>query len=294
MKVSKKILAIMLALVCAISVIAVGTPTEVYAAKTYTLIKGEVMALTDYSNVKSVKSSNSKVVAIKKDEDNSKNFIISAKKTGTANLTIKTEYGTKKYAVKVVPNDIVVEVKTISTPGNIVYKVTNNTGVTFDSLKVSYTLKDSDGDKLVSDTFNISDLPSKSSAFKEVYYSSYRYTPSVKKCSGKADLKNSTRNPFGKVYTNRANKLTVEVTDKVTDDGVEFKVKYKSSYSDSMYADADIILYDSDDHIIGIKNTSAYLSGKEVSTDTYTVYLYKVEYDHFKVVTRAYSYEFDY
>ena len=187
-----------------------------------------------------------------------------------------------------------VEVKTISTPGNIVYKVTNNTGVTFDSLQVSYTLKDSDGDKLQSDTFSIYGLPSKSSAFEEVYYNSYSYTPSVKKCSGKADLKNSTRNPFGKVYTNRANKLKVEVTDKVTDDGVEFKVKYKSSYSDSMYADADIILYDSDDHIIDIQNTSAYLSGKEVSTDTHKVYLYNVEYDHFKVVTRAYSYEFSY
>jgi hypothetical protein len=35
------------------------------------------------------------------------------------------------------------------------------------------------------------------------------------------------------------------------------------------------------------------LSGKETSTDTYKYYLYKVEYDHYKVVTRAYSREYN-
>lgn len=293
MKISKKILSIVLALVCAISVIAVGAPTEVYAAKTYTFIKGEVCSLTDYSNVKSVKSSNSKVVAVRKDEDNSKYFIVSAKKTGTATITIKTEYGTKKYSIKVIPNDITVEAKGISTPGNMVFKVINNTGVTFDSLAVNYTLKDSDGDTLVSDSFNVYDVAAKSSAFKEQYYSSYSYSPSAKKTVAKVDLKNSSRNPLGKTYTKRTDKLTVEVTDTVTDTGVSFKVKFKSKYADRMYAVADIILYDADEHIIGIETVSKSLSGKEISTDTCNAYLYNTQYDHCKVVKRAYSYSFN-
>jgi hypothetical protein len=293
MKQFKKIFAIVMAFVFVVAVAAVGEPTEVYAATTYTFVKGEVMSFTDYSNVKSVKSSNSKVVSVKKDEDNSKYFILSAKKTGTAKITIKTEYGTKNYNIKVVASDFTVEVKTIATPGTIIYKVTNNTKVTYDTLRVSYTLKDSDGDELETDSFSVYDLAPGSSAFKEVSYSSYSYTPSVKKCTGKVDLKNSDRSPFNYTYTKRTDKLKVTVTDTVDGDYVNFKVKFKSSYAKSMDAAADIILYDSDDHIIGIKTVTEYLSGKETSTDTYKYYLYKVEYDHYKVVTRAYSREYN-
>ena len=109
MKVSKKILSLVLAFVCAVSVVAVAAPTQVYAAKTkeITLIKGEKISYNaDNYNVKSVSSDKKSVVSVKKNEDESTEIVLTAKEKGTANVTVKTERGTKKYKVTVVGNAV--------------------------------------------------------------------------------------------------------------------------------------------------------------------------------------------
>lgn len=292
MKVSKKILAIMLALVCAISVIAVGTPTEVYAAKVteITLIEGEKTSFSpDYYNVKSVASDKKSVVFAKKNEDESTEIILKAKEKGTANVTVKTERGTKKYKVTVVENDI--SFKAVAQVGSyVIFKVTNKTKVTIPTLYFDYKIKDADGDVIKADTDSVYKIAAKSTAYTSVYVG-YGEKASLKKSSAKINLEESRRYLNYK-YTDQTKKVKVTVTkEEEGDRTVDFKLKFKSSVNDYTTVAADLVLYDSDNNIIDIIQFSKYLGKKETTSQEGKSYAVDY-YDHYKLFVRAYTEEY--
>jgi hypothetical protein len=289
MKSIKKVLAIVLAFVFVVSVAAAGAPTEVYAAttKTITLIKGEKLAFAaDTYNVKSVSSSKKSVVTVKKNPDESTEVIFTAKEKGTSEVSIKTDRGTKKYKVKVVGNSI--KIKAVAQAGSyLIYEITNNTSVTFESFYFDWNAKDSDGDSLKEGSDYVRYLTAKSTAYASVYIG-YGNSASIKKSTAKANLTDHKRYPQYK-YTDQAEKVKVTVTDKVSGSNVEFKVKFKSSVNEYVSAVADVIFYDSDDNIIEVDAVSMSLGKKETSTREITYYNGADIYDHCEVVVRACS-----
>lgn len=293
MKVTKKILALALAFVCAVSVIAAAAPTEAYAAttQTITLIKGEKFAYApDSTNVKSVSSDKKSVVSVKKNEDESTEIIFTAKEKGTANVTIKTGRGTKKLKVKVVGNAI--KIKAVAQAGyDVIYKITNDTSVTFSSLfYFDYTIKDSDGEVLKEGTESVYKLAAKSTAYVSVY-AGYGVEASLKKSTAKANLEESKRYLNYK-YTDQTKKIKVTVTENVEDKNVKFKVKFKSSVNEYTDVRADLVLYDCDDNIVCVFNISKYLGKKETTTQEAEAYNYADVYDHYKIFVSAYSEEY--
>jgi hypothetical protein len=293
MKRISKVFAILLTFVFAVSVIAVGTPAEVYAAKTttITMVKGEKLEFAaDYYNVKSVSSSKKSVVTAKKNPDESTEVILTAKEKGTSNVSIKTDRGTKKYTIKVVGNSI--KIKAVAQAGSyLIYEITNNTSVTFEHFYFNWTAKDSDGDELKTGNDYVSYLTAKSTAYASVYLG-YGNTASLKKSTAKADLTGHKRYPQYK-YTDQASKVKVTVTEKVSGSDVNFKVKFKSSVNEYVSAVADVIFYDSDDNIIDVQNVSNSLGKKETSTREINYYNAADIYDHCEVVVRAYSSTYD-
>jgi hypothetical protein len=289
MKRIKKVLSIVLAFVFVVSVVAVGAPTEAYAAKTttITMVKGEKLAFSaDYYNVKSVSSSKKSVVTVKKNPDESTEVIFTAKEKGTSNVTIKTERGTKNYKIKVVGNSI--KIKAVAQAGSyLIYKITNNTSVTFENFYFDWNAKDSDGDSLKEGSDYVRCLTAKSTAYASVYIG-YGNSASIKKSTAKASLTDHQRYPQYK-YTDQAEKVKVTVTEKVSGNDVNFKVKFKSSVNEYVSAVADVIFYDSDDNIIEVEAVSMSLGKKETSTREINYYNAADIYDHCKVVVRAYS-----
>lgn len=69
--------------------------------KSITLYKGEAIYYTDYSTVKSVKSSNAKVAKASKDKSADYKTNIVAKKAGKTNVTIRTKGGNAVVTVTV-------------------------------------------------------------------------------------------------------------------------------------------------------------------------------------------------
>jgi hypothetical protein len=289
MKRIKKVLSIVLAFVFVVSVVAVGAPTEAYAAKTttITMVKGETFEWSpDYYNVKSISSSKKSVVSAKKNPDESTEVVLTAKEKGTSTVTIKTERGTKKYNVKVVGNSI--KVKAVAQAGSyLIYKITNNTSVTFNYFYFDWTAKDSDGDTVKSGTDCAYYLTGKSTAYVAVYLG-YGQSASVKKSKGSANFSQIQRTPLY-TYKDQSSKVKVTVTDSVDGNSVDLKVKFKSSVNDYVSAAVDVILYDSNDDIIGIESTTKYLGKKETSTSTLSSYNTADIYDHCEVVVRAYT-----
>jgi hypothetical protein len=291
MKHFKKLLAVVLTFVFVVTALAVEAPTEVYAAKTttITMVKGEKFSFSaDTYNVKSCSSSKKSVVTVKKNQDESTEVILTAKEKGTSNVTIKTQRGTKKYTIKVVGNSI--KIKAVAQAGSyLIYQITNNTSVTFESLYFDWTAKDADGDVLKeSGGYDyVKYLTAKSTAYVSVYIG-YGNTASLKKSTAKANLTDHKRYPQYK-YTDQASKVKVTVTSTVDGSSVDFKVKFKNKVNEYVYADADLVLYDSEDEIISVINVPGSLGKKETTTKKASLLYGADVYDHYEVVVRAYS-----
>jgi hypothetical protein len=294
MKLIKRILAIVLSVAVAIPLVAFEAPVEVYAAKTktITLVKGEKMNITpDYNNVKSVTSSNKSVVTAKKNPDESTEFILTAKGKGTSTVTVKTERGTKKYKIKVVANSI--KIKAIAkTDKYLIYRIKNNTSVTFENFAFDWVAKDSDGDVVETGTHIVQNLIAKTTAYASVYIGNDNGV-NVKKSAATADLLYYDRSPQY-AYTDQTSKVKVTVTPEETEDDIYLKVKFKSKTNEYVDVVADIILYDCDNKIIYVDSVSQYLRKKETSTDWGYAFGVADIYDHYEIVIRACSSSYDY
>ena len=286
MKKSKKVVAFAMALVCVFSLLSVCTPkSQVMAAttKSYTLVKGEVFSFTNYLNkVASCSVKKKSIAMVKKDSEDDKSVIVTAKKAGTTTVTVKYKGGsTQKINFKVVnPN---FTVKTVGESDSYVFfSVKNSTKVFFDRLAVKYALKTADGEVVKQDVDRVYRVAPGSTAYFSVS-KGYGNEIDVSKSSGKVVTSESYRDLN---YTCTDQKSKIKVSKSVTDDGL--KLKWRNTTKESISAVADVVFYDAEGHIVYVETTSKFLNAKEI--DTSTVYISNsLEYDHYKILVRGYS-----
>lgn len=129
-------------------------PKRVQAATTIsmTMYVGEdgnviVDMFTDENKVKSIKSSNSKVVKASKNRDGGSIFVW-ARKKGTATVTVQTKSKTIKYKITVVPLDFQASLSVKADSGRYSVKVKNNSKIPITDFRVSCTIayRRSDGE----------------------------------------------------------------------------------------------------------------------------------------------------
>ena len=259
------------------------------AQKSITLYKGEGVYYTDYSTVKSVKSSNSKVVKASKDKENERHANLVAKKAGKANVSIATQYGSAKVAVTV-KNAKFTPKHVLTHGGYILVSVKNENKDTFDKAEIKYTNKDSAGEVIEEKTDIVYDLLAGKVAYANIYVGSSNIE--------NVDLSQSTvkvtayeRTWLGYTYTDVSSKVTC--TAKITeenDSSISFNIVEKNKGNESVDGRVYAMLYDADDKLIGVEDYSLYLDKKETKTVNYG-YISKREYptyDHMKLVARAF------
>jgi hypothetical protein len=269
--------------------------TNVQAAtvkKSLTLYKGEAIYFTDYSTVKSVSSSKKSVVTVKKDSERDYRANITAKKTGKATLTMKTKSKTYKYTITVKKLDVTAKITDMGN-GYLLLTVKNNTKNTFTSVDFSYTLKNEQGEVVKSDTRSVSNVVAGKTVYDYISYDNYSYDVDPSKCSAKAT--GVSRDPDA-TYKNVSSKVTYTVTeDDNGSDTLTLSVKSKNTLKkDYARGYHYILVYDADNNVIGLKTINIYLKAGAVNTDTAKIYYgpygYQYGYDHYKVVTVAYTY----
>ena len=286
-KVMKKLLCACLALAMLITVI--PSVTAEAATKTMVLYKGEKFQYTNYTTIKSVSSSKKSVVSIAKDKQKDYYANINAKKTGKSTITIKTKYNTEKYNVTVKKMDFKVTYKQLASD-KVLMCVKNNMKDTFDDVEFTYTLRNASGKTVQKKEIVVSDiLPGKTSY---TTISTYGTEVDASQCSAKFSL--SSREPLAK-YTSLNSKVKSTVTEKSGDGYIELSIKLKNNTkSSSARGTVFILLYDSDNNVIGLKDFTVYgLDAGNVKTQEIRVYNSSysefASYDHYKIVPALYS-----
>lgn len=271
-----------------LSLIMIGTlvpAIDVAAASTkkVTLFKGEVLQVTDFSDVKSVSSSKKSVASVKKDSKQSYYANITAKKAGTATVKIKTKRSTITYKITVKNLSFSYSFKKM---GNdyILLTMKNKTSTTFDSITVRYTLKDNSGNVVeVKDAF-IDDFLGKKTAYKSIIVSDAS-SISLDSCSVK--LISDSRSLSAKYKDESKNISYTDTFDPATG---KLKLAIKNQSSNTCQGVVDILFYDSDNNLLGHSSRSYYLKSKNKDTLEITLYGgYQVTVDHYELKVRGYS-----
>ncbi|MGN0169828.1 MAG: hypothetical protein ACI39H_03585 [Lachnospiraceae bacterium] len=267
-------------------------PSSVQAAttsKSITMYVGEVFNYTDYSTVKSTSSSKKTVVSVKKDSSNPKYAIFTAKKAGSATLTIKTKNGTTKIKVTVKKLSMTVSMKDLGN-GYIYVSVKNSTKQVFEDVTVNYSLVDADGNEVKSDDKKIySVLPGKTS-YGTIYYNNYSYSVDI--ANSKASVTEVDRYP-NRTYKDISSKIKTTVSEEAGEDTMVVSITSKNNYTDYAHVYNFILIYNAENQVIGCENRSTYLKSKASDTTSLTLYINLYPgYDHYKVITRSYSSKF--
>lgn len=286
-KVMKKLLCACLALAMLITVI--PSVTAEAATKTMVLYKGEKFQYTNYYTIKSVSSSKKSVVSIAKDKQKDYYANINAKKTGKSTITIKTKYNTEKYNVTVKKMDFKVTYKQLASD-KVLMCVKNNMKDTFEKVEFTYTLRNASGETVQKKETVVTDiLPGKTSY---TTISTYGTEVDASQCSAK--FTQSGREPLTK-YTSLNSKVKSTVTEESGDGYIELSIKLKNNTkSSSARGTVFILLYDSDNNVIGLKDITVYgLDAGNVKTDEVRVYNSSysefASYNHYKIVPALYS-----
>ncbi len=245
-----------------------------YKTQSVTLLVGERLSVTVYENVKGTSSGKKTVATVKKDPDNSRKAIITAKKTGKATVKIRTAQGVATYKITVKKAAFTVKAAAVLPDGNVLYKITNNTSLTFDSMDFVYTLRnpenevinESDGKGGYRETSYIYNLQPKKTAYATVY-TPYGTTADISKCTGKVDFaKYPGSRSISASYTDRSKKVATSV--KL--DGNEVAVKFKNKYSGRVSGIVYVKIYDGNT-LLGVKSFSTYLDGSQSKTERLSI-----------------------
>jgi hypothetical protein len=278
-------------------VIAVAAPGVVQAAtkvdKKQTMYIGEAFEGYLYgSTIKSVKSSNSKVVKAAKSSDKKYGYTMTAKKKGTATITVKYKYGSKSktYRLKITVKKLDVTITSQRVGSYVLFSIKNNTAQCFDRVYFSYELKDSTGSVLKADETSCSYIASKATGYDSVYFAS---DLAVDGTQTTAKVTAVSRDPQYTYKNATTKQLTVTKKNEVfSDNKLTFNVTYKNKTNYYVYGYTYVFLYDAADNIIGmIDSRSIYLSKKQTDTKSFTEYISPYTYptyDHYKIVTGAY------
>ncbi|SFQ47129.1 hypothetical protein SAMN02910358_02320 [Lachnospiraceae bacterium XBB1006] len=284
--VTKRIAAAFLAIVMVITLIP-ATPANAASKKKLTMFVGESFYVTNYTKVKSVKTSKKSVVKVKKDRSANYKAILIAKKAGKATVTVRTQRGTMKYAVTVKKLNFKVSAKNLGN-GNVLLTVTNKTKQIFDSVKVRYTVKDSNGNVIARESVNVYSLiPGKASYAKAYFTLGSGVT--VSSCTG--GVISVERYP-NRAYKNRSSKVNVKaINEQNNGSEVSFQINAVNNSSARVSGNAFILVEDAANNIIDVMSYSIYLQEHAVDSSI-TKRIYKnlcPDYDHYKIVVRAYS-----
>ncbi|MCD7709502.1 MAG: hypothetical protein LUI02_06480 [Clostridiales bacterium] len=290
-KLTKRLIAAVLVLTMLVVIVPVTDAQAATSSKTtsYTVYKGEEFTWTNYETVKSVKSSDKKIVKATKDSSANYKVDLKAKKVGKAKITVKTNYGTyylnltvKKLAVKVTLSKM--------SDGYVLVKVKNKTDQTFDGVYVDYTLVDGDGDTVASNTMTVSNCVAGKAVYDYIYYNSYSYDVDIDASTAKVS---SAYHTPSYTYKNRSSKVKVTAKETTDESGnLTISLTNTNTASKPITGCNYILIYDADDNIIGLDTRSFYLASKVTDTSVgVTIYssLYP-DYDHYVIKTVAYSY----
>lgn len=168
MKNLKKVLMSVAAVLVIALALCVTSVTAEAATKTkkLTMYVGEQFTIyTIGGKMTSVKTSKKKVCTAKK---KSGNALLTAKKAGKSNITIKTTRGTLVYKVTVKKNPFKITAST-SAEGNIILKVQNTSSGYFDWVDLNVTLCDASGNPVTQKTDSVYYVGSKQTAYGMVY-----------------------------------------------------------------------------------------------------------------------------
>jgi hypothetical protein len=238
--------------------------TKAEAAKTtnVTLYVGEAIYVTNYNKVKSVKSSKKSVVKAVKDKSRDYKANLFAKKTGTANITIKTVRGTMNYKITVKKAKFDFGYEVIPNYG-VVFTAVNKTKQIFDTIKIHYTIKDINGATLVSDDARISALiPGKTSYSNSVYLNRDQFE-NFDPSSITVTLEEYDRMP-GYTYKDASSSLKITSKDAnvVSENEVDVDLRYENSSKKRLSGYVTVLFYNANGELKDISNRSIYLNSK--------------------------------
>jgi hypothetical protein len=283
------VLAVTAALFPPVDVQAATSTQVVYVGETYEANLG-------FDRVQSVKSSNPKVATASKTKDY--DYTVIPKKPGKTVVTIKyltadkKKMKTMKVTFTVKKLDLKITAQNLD-GGYVLFKVKNNTAQVFDKITFSYTLKDKNGKKLVSSSDGfMTRILAKSTAYDSVYIGKeYKVD-----CSKAVFQVTSAERSFTCKYTNAESGDFTETftTEEVTDDTLSLQIKWENKRDNYLLGVDYIFLYDADDNIIGLERWTFGMVLKSVKNSwPITVSVSKADhptYDHYKIVTKAYTY----
>ncbi|MCR4843243.1 MAG: hypothetical protein K5840_08290 [Eubacterium sp.] len=294
-RIVKSVFTLALAAVVMLTSTYIGGKVDAQAATTrkITIYTGEVFQFTDYSTVKSVKSSKKKVVKAKKSD--STHVKITAKKKGKSTVKIKTAEGTYKYKVKVKSSSATYSASLVRDESGYIYAaLKSKVSTCFDTVYYRVTLKDSSGNVLLSSTgyqyagtgkATIYDAVSGSYSYKDVDLSK----SSIKVVS-------VDHNPYY-TYKKVSSKLSTNMVYSSSD---SYSTKYNLTVTNPtgkpVYGQATVFFYDSSNNIIGYKPVYIYVSANSTSTVS-SVYIDSYSYpsyDHYKVVVSGFTKTYKY
>lgn|GEM_PF-3808464 len=288
MSFTKRIACLMLAALMAIPAASAfnlpeASTVEAASAKKVTMYVGEGVEVGLSRSVKSLKSSNKKIVKTGTYTTyGTKYSYIEAKKKGKCTVSYK-KYGEKiTYNVNVKKAKISVTATNIGS-GNFVLTIKNKTKQYFERVKVNYTVRDAAGAVIESDSVYAYDLPSKGTTYKEILtsatYSQYNAGISCT-ASAKPDF-----HDFNYSYKNVSKKI--EVTKAEADAEGYLNITYKNKNKESAYTHGSmyVLFYDASGNIVDCYYHSLYV--KKGKTESFRAFPLNDYYDY-KIVTNAY------
>lgn len=263
----KKLKVVLTMLVMMVAFSFAGLTAEAATTKKMTLYVGEkyTYQYIGLGSIKSVKSSKSSVVTAKKKK--SKYNEMTAKKKGSATVTVKGSRGTYKYKITVKSKpkfDVKLERRA---DGYVTVKVNNKSSVYLDDLKVSVIFRNAAGQEVTTETVNIHYLGAKKSTAGEVYpfpsngidYSKTTYTISY------------DRDPQRK-YTDYTKKVKFSTSLKNGKVAVKTSITYKKRAD--IYAGYTVYFYDAKGNVVYVRDGYNYMSGSSKKYRTYTSEIY--------------------
>lgn len=289
-KLMRRLMASALVCVLVIALLPVSIQAKT-TKKSITLYKGEAIYYTDYTTVKSIKSSNSKVAKVSKDKSADYRTNIVAKKAGKTNVSIHTKGGNVVIAVTVKNAKFTSQIESVNGSGYVLISVKNNSKDTFDNIEMTYTIKDSNGSVIAQKSEKMSSILPNKTAYTNVYIG-VDNMESLSLSQSTAKVTGYSRSWLGYIYRDVSSKVacTPQVTEE-TDSGISYSMKLKNSYNDSVSGKVYTMVYDADNNLLGVESNSISLDKKETKTVTYGYVSKRAypNYDHMKLVVHAYA-----
>lgn len=229
--------------------------------KTYkiTLYVGEKASeYPSVGTIKSVKSSNKKVVAASK---KGSTINLNAKKAGSAKVTVKGKKGTYVYKVTVKKASFSVSGATVNSKGYYLMTLKSQSSSFFESVRVIATFRDSNGNPLKEETFSFYSIAPKSTAYDITYISSYS---GIDPSKTTFTVDEFYRTPYYnyKNYEKNVNYSITEVSSDAYSKDYRFTASTSYKGKGGIYAGYDVFFYDAAGNIVDVYSGYMFLYNK--------------------------------